>query len=243
MDRQRFSAIAHSRHQICCPISVARAQYVLGLLNLPTPANVVDFGCGKAEWLRLLADRHPIEGIGLDSNPGMLEAASDNCAAYPGISIQGQDAASFKPQDPLHLILCVGSSGIFSGYEGALAAFAKLLDSGNLLLIGEGFWNKDPDDDYLLATGIPREEMGNHYELIAKAQEAGFQEMYSIRGSPEEWDDYEGLYLFNVIDYLANHPEDPDAEAMFNRIDNWREAYLKWGRDTLGFGLSLFRRV
>jgi len=243
LDRQRFSAIAHTRHRICCPVSEERAKRILALLNLPSQASVVDFGCGKAEWLRLIADQHDIFGVGLDSNAGMLEAASENCANYPNISIQGQDASTFKSETTIDLIICVGASGIFGGYRGALEAFSKQLESGKTLLIGEGFWRKEPHPDYLLATGIPREEMESHFDNIAVAQEVGFQEMFSIQSTQEEWDEYEGLYLFNVIDYLANHPEASDAQHMFNRINNWREAYLKWGKDTMGFGLYLFRKV
>lgn len=242
MDNQRFSAIAHSRHGICCPISETRARFVLSLPELPELATVVDFGCGRAEWLRLLATQHAIQGIGIDSNPGMLEAATENCAGHSEISIQGQNAATFQPDSPIDLALCVGSSGVFGGYEGALSAFSTKLQPGSYLLIGEGYWKQEPHDDYLLATGIPREEMGDFPTLITKARDAGFQEMYSIQSSLEEWDEYEGLYLFNVMDYLGRNPGDPSAEAMFSRIDNWRQAYLKWGRDTLGFGLCLFRK-
>jgi hypothetical protein len=29
---------------------------------------------------------------------------------------------------------------------------------------------------------------------------------------------------------------------MLERIRRWRDAYLRWGRDTLGFGVYLFHR-
>ena len=41
--------------------------------------------------------------------------------------------------------------------------------------------------------------------------------------------------------HVRANPHDPDAQAMLERIRPWREAYLRWGRDTLGFGLYLFR--
>src|SRR5688572_2277255 len=140
MDRQRFSAIAHTRHKICCPISEERARNLIALLDLPPQPTVVDYGTGKAEWLRLLAEAHDIQGIGLDSNAALLEAASENCSEFPGISIQGQDAATYEPETTIDLALCVGSSGIFGGYKSTLEAFANILKPGKLLLIGEGFW-------------------------------------------------------------------------------------------------------
>ena len=42
--------------------------------------------------------------------------------------------------------------------------------------------------------------------------------------------------------YARNNPDDPDCPAMVTRIRRWRDAYLRWGRDTLGFGLYLFQK-
>ncbi|MDA1017867.1 MAG: hypothetical protein O3A00_25845 [Planctomycetota bacterium] len=59
--------------------------------------------------------------------------------------------------------------------------------------------------------------------------------------SQSEWDDYEDQYAQNVEEFVRANEHDPDAEAMLQRIRPWRDAYLRWGRDTLGFGLYLFR--
>ena len=34
----------------------------------------------------------------------------------------------------------------------------------------------------------------------------------------------------------------PMSAAMLERIRRWRDAYLRWGRDTLGFAVYLFYR-
>lgn len=242
MDRQRFSAIAHSRHRICCPVSEARARHLIDILSIQDSASVVDFGCGKAEWLRLIADRHNIQGIGLDSNPLLLEEASDTCAAYPGLSIQGGDASRFEPEMKIDLALCIGSTGIFGGFERTLSGLRPRLADGGLLLIGEGHWKQHPDPRYLEATGIPIDEMGTYAEVVGKAAALGYQELYSFASSEEEWDEYEGLYLYSTMDYLGQNPSDPDAPQIFDRISTWRSAYLKWGRSTLGFGVHLFKK-
>lgn len=243
MDQGRFSAIAHARHSICSPISQHKARRVIDLLGLPDGALVVDYGCGKGEWLKLIAERFPIEGIGLERSQAMVIAAGQNCQDIPAISIQGQDAGTFEPDSEVSLSICIGSTGIFGGLPGAIAHFGETLVKGNLLLIGEGFWDKEPHPEYLAATGIPRDEMGSFGEVVQLAQSHGFQEMYSIASSQEEWDDYEGLYLYNVIAFLKEHPEDPDGPAMLDRITKWRSSYLTWGRGTLGFGLFLFTKI
>jgi hypothetical protein len=50
------------------------------------------------------------------------------------------------------------------------------------------------------------------------------------------------LYNRAVVEYVASNPDDADAPALRERIQDWREAYQTWGRDTLGFGLYLFKK-
>ena len=49
--------------------------------------------------------------------------------------------------------------------------------------------------------------------------------------------------IFRSIErYAGEQPDDPDVPAMLKRIRRWRDAYLRWGRDTLGFAVYLFHR-
>ncbi len=41
----------------------------------------------------------------------------------------------------------------------------------------------------------------------------------------------------------AGAHDDPDAGAMAARIHGWHEAYLRWGRDTLGFGFYVLLKT
>ena len=40
---------------------------------------------------------------------------------------------------------------------------------------------------------------------------------------------------------LREHPDDPDLPEITRRVHASRETYLKWGRDTLGWAVYLFR--
>ena len=42
--------------------------------------------------------------------------------------------------------------------------------------------------------------------------------------------------------YVAEQPDDADGPAMLERVRRWRDGYLRWGRDTLGFGVYLYYR-
>jgi hypothetical protein len=50
------------------------------------------------------------------------------------------------------------------------------------------------------------------------------------------------MHHFKRIEYKAEaNPDDPALAARLMRGHQWREAYLRWGRSTMGFGLYLFR--
>jgi hypothetical protein len=84
--------------------------------------------------------------------------------------------------------------------------------------------------------------MTTHVETIAAGTEHGLEPRGAWVSSAADWDRYEDLYARTVETYIATHPEDPDGAAIGERIRRWRETYLRWGRDTLGFGLYLFGR-
>ena len=49
-------------------------------------------------------------------------------------------------------------------------------------------------------------------------------------------------HKFSAIAHRDHDYCNPIAPALLERIRRWRAAYLRWGRDTLGFGTYLFHR-
>jgi hypothetical protein len=80
-----------------------------------------------------------------------------------------------------------------------------------------------------------------HQATQAAGAAEGFALVMCSECSPAEWDAYEDEYAQNVEDYVSANANDPEAHAMLQRIGAWRDAYFRWGRETLGFGLYLFR--
>ena len=56
------------------------------------------------------------------------------------------------------------------------------------------------------------------------------------------WDHFEDTLQANHERYAAAHPEDDALQARVASKRQWLEAQRKWGRDTMGFALYLFRR-
>ena len=65
--------------------------------------------------------------------------------------------------------------------------------------------------------------------------------VHTFVSSQDDWDRYEGLQWYATAEYARAHPDDPDVAAVVARVEQAKAAYLRWGRDTLGWAIYLFR--
>jgi ubiquinone/menaquinone biosynthesis C-methylase UbiE len=245
MDRMRFSAIAHATHKFCNPVGETQITTVLGRLNLASDQHVIDIGCGKAELLVRLVDRYGCFGTGIDINQEFLREAAQRVemSRYPTrIELRkGTAKEMIEAAFQYDLSVCVGSSQCFGLYREALNALAAITLPEGLILMGEGYWRRHPDQVYLDFLGATEEELLTHSGNIEAGREAGLTPLYSCVSNENDWDAYEESYHANVLRYFDSHPMDPDRTAMLDRIASWNRHYRRYGRETLGFGLYLFQ--
>jgi len=247
MDHMRFSAIAHATHKFCNPIGEAQITTVLDRLGLDSNQRVIDIGCGKAELLIRLVDQYGCLGTGIDINEEFLREAAKRVGTsrYPTRIELRQGAAKETIEATLQydLSVCVGSSQCFGLYRDAINALVAITRPDGLILIGEGFWRRHPDQVYLDFLGATEEELLTHSGNIDAGREAGLMPLYSCASDENDWDVYEEAYHANVVRYFDSHPMDPDRAAMLERIASWNRHYRLYGRETLGFALYLFKKA
>ena len=242
--RLRVTTIAHADHLFLSPLSLSKADWLIDLLDLPSGASVLDVGCGKAAFLRRVLERYPTAaGIGIDINAGFLATAAAEAigeGVARRLTLQQRPAAEYLETSPrFDALLCSGASHALGGFDGVTAAASRILNRAGVLLLGEGFWRQLPAPDYLSVLGATIEEMTDHAGNVARLRRAGFDVLAAAAASADEWDVYEGLYCRAQIRWARAHPEDPFASEMLVKASRWHDAYLRWGRDTLGFGWYL----
>lgn len=247
MDPLRFTTVAHATHRLCNPVDPVLLAGVLDGLGLAAGARALDIGCGKASLLVDLAARHGVRGVGVDLNPAFLDEGRALAAAAGvagSVALVALPASRFvAPAGSFDLGVCLGSTHALGGYAPTLRALAGWVRAGGRVLVGQGYWKRPPDAAYLARLGAAPEELTDHEGTIAAGAGAGLEPVGAWVSSPADWDRYEDRYAETVERFVAEHPSDPDAPAMRERIGRWRETYLRWGRETLGFGLYLFRRA
>ena len=246
MDHMRFSTIAHRAHVHCNPLDPEVLDQVIDLLELVPGRRVLDVGCGKATLLVRIAERHQVLGTGVDINPAFLAEGRANAQRHgvaSRIELLEMDASRIACEPAsFDAGVCIGSTHAFGTYRDAFRELARFVRPGGNVLVGEGCWKRDPDPEYLHRLGATADEMTTHEGMQAAGSRQGLEPRGAWLSSDRDWDRYEDLYARTVETWVATHPDDPDAPAMRERIRQWRETYARWGRDTLGFGLYLFRR-
>jgi cyclopropane fatty-acyl-phospholipid synthase-like methyltransferase len=214
-------------------------------LGLRTGSGILDIGCGRGHLLYLILSHYNVGGVGIDSSAYAIAEAERSTAAFVAAGRLTLVERAFEKNDyeaaSFDLIACIGSTHAAGGYRGVLKTARRLLRAGGMLLVGEGYWKRPPSAEYLAFLQATADEHGTHQDNQTTGADEGFELLTCSECSQEEWDAYEEQYALNVEAYVHANPHDPEADAMLQRIRPWREAYLSWGRDTLGFGLYLFR--
>ena len=234
------------------PLGSAKADRLVELLPLAAGGRVLDAGCGGGEFLLRVVDKHAVEGVGVDRDPRCIQTAreraesrglANRCAFH-----EAEMGAFTAPPGSFEAAICLGSTHAFgageAAYPNTLARMRELVRPGGHLLVGEGFWRREPAAEYLALLGDPVGVYRDHAENIAK--ERGWQAVYAAVSSDDEWDDFEWSHQMRLQREAAADPANPANPAWPARLARaraWREGYLRWGRSTLGFGFYLFRKA
>ncbi len=247
MDMWKYFGITHTDHTVMNPMSLAKTEELIDLLRLPAGGRVLDVACGKAEFLCLVMERYEVTGTGLDLSPFTFEEARKNVAARKlsdRIELLNMDGGKYQPEEQasLDMASCIGGSWVYQGHRGTLEALSKMVRPGGLVLVGEPFWKINPDPEYLRQTEQEAESYGSHSSNVQTGVDLGLTFLYSIVSAEDDWDRYEGLQSQAAERYAAAHPDDPDVEALLATMRKNRDAYLRWGRDCLGWALYLFSK-
>lgn len=246
MDRWKYFDIIHRDHLFWNPLDEAKVGEIIELLRLAAAARVLDIACGRGEFLFRVLERWGASGVGVDRSPFCAAGARERAAAR-GLAarveiVEGDGAEYDAPPASFDLASCLGASWIWGGHAGTLEALARQVRPGGLVLAGEPFWRSGPSPGYLAATGYAGDMFGSHHGNVQAGIGLGLQFLYSVVSSADDFDRYEGLQWYAAEHYAVEHPADPDLPEILGRVAKYRDAYLQWGRDELGWALYLFRK-
>jgi SAM-dependent methyltransferase len=247
MDIWKYYDITHKKHSDLNPMSKDKLEKLFLLLDLMPNSRVLDIGCGKGESLIRLVEFFNISGVGVDLSPYHSRDCKENInkrVSSSDIKILEMDGAKYKPDanEAYDLSMCLGASWIYNGFKGTIEALRKMTKPEGLIIVGEPYWLKEPDDEYLKMSGIKKKEFNSHYKNIDVGEKEGLYCVYTLVSNHDDWDHYETLQWLATMDYITDFPDDQDNPELLKRIKKAKMEYLLYGRDTIGWAIYVFKR-
>ncbi|MCY0954640.1 SAM-dependent methyltransferase [Streptomyces sp. H27-S2] len=235
MNREQISRLAHAGHPIKAPLD---DDSVRRLLEHGVPRGderVLDLGCGGAEWLLRTLTAHPrVRAEGVDISEEDLRQARE-AATRLGVGarleLHHREAADFRSPQPFDLVLSVGATHAFGGLLPTLAAARRHLAPGGRVMIGEGFWEREPSREAV-------EMLGDFTDLantVDRVVADGWTPVHGHVSTRRELDDYEWACWGSLASWALDHPEHPDAAQVRETAAARRTEWLRVYRDTWGF--------
>lgn len=246
MNRDRLSAIAHREHPVAAPLSDHNVDALIARVANRRPQTVLDIGCGSGQWLvRLLEHVPDARGVGVDLSPDAVDAARA-LAADRGVAdrveLRCQDAAGIGDEH-YDALLCVGSAHALGGLRATLASMHRWATSDAVALVGDGFWQRPPDQATLEGLHARPDEFPSYAGLVGLVEAGGWAPMHVHVSDLQEWDDYEWSWVSTLSRWARQHPADPDAGDAAALARQHRDQWLDGYRETLGFAVVLAERL
>jgi SAM-dependent methyltransferase len=234
-------AVAERDHDIQNPTSPEKIRLLGERLRLTAESHVLDIACGKGVPAVLLASTFGCRITGVER---AAEFAADARArvAEAGlndrIEIIERDAWELELEAGRYdVAMCLGASFIWDGLAGTLSALAPAARHRGHVVVGEPYWRRWP-----LPGGI---DDGGYVRLDETARRfaaAGLRLHTLIDASHDDWDRYETLHWRAVEEWLEENPDDPDAPEFRRLHERYRDDYLGWQRELLGWAIFAARR-
>jgi SAM-dependent methyltransferase len=244
--------ITHADHPIAAPLAEASVRKLLAraLCERPDTAGpgprVLDLGCGAGAWLlRALATGPGVRAVGVDTSVEVL-ARAERAAVRLGVAdrleLHAMDAREYADAGPFDVVLCVGATHAFGGPLPALEAARERLAPGGRVLIGEGFWERAPDETALRALGgADRDDYADLASTVDRITAGGWTPVYGHTSTLEEWDDYEWSWTGSLSGWALDHPGHHSAAEARTTAAGHRAGWLRGYRGVLGFVTLLLR--
>ena len=240
-----FHEIAETYHRILNPFTEDQLMLLGEICHLNPSIKLLDLACGKAEMLCRWAQKYGIHGTGVDISSVFLESAKNRANELnvsDNLTFIQDDAGNYSPAAHVYdIVSCIGATWIGNGLTGTIELMKPAVTPNGLLLIGEPYWIDTPPESAYEALGVKPNDYATLDITLDRLESSGLKLVEMVLANHYGWDRYEAPRWMAIDDFLRNNPNDPDASALNEWINNNRRAYLKYGRRYLGWGVFVLR--
>jgi SAM-dependent methyltransferase len=237
-------AVIESRHDLQNPISPEKIRLLGELLELGPGSRVLDMASGRGGPALILAESFGCSLTCVEQAEEFVVAARERvreAGVQELVEVIHADAGGFcPPPESYDAALCLGASFVWDGLPGTLAALTPAVRADGFVAVGEPYWRTWPlPPEFELEPG---EDFLTLAETVERFEAGGSKLVGLIASSLDDWDRYESLHWLTLDEWLHEHPDAPEA-AEFRRLGAYfRERYVRWTRDLLGWAILVGRK-
>jgi precorrin-6B methylase 2 len=237
-------AVIESRHELQNPTSPEKIRLLGSYLGLGPGSQVLDLAAGRGGPALALASSYGCRITCIEQASEFASAARDRIAEAgltQLIEVVEADARDFGVEPERYdAVLCLGASFVWGGLDGALSAMTPSACRGGFVVIGEPYWRRWPlPEDCELEPG---EDFVTLAETVERLEAANLELVGLLASTVDDWDRYESLHWLTLENWLRENPDDPDAAAFREQGRRYRERYLLWQREFLGWAIFVGRK-
>jgi SAM-dependent methyltransferase len=243
----RFHEIAETNHHILNPFTHEKLMLLGEICRLEAGMRQLDLACGKGEMLCQWARRWGTYGVGVDISKVFLVAAQQRrieLGVQANVQFVEADAGTYIAQNPdFDIVSCIGATWIGNGLVGTLRLMQQVLKNDGLLLVGEPYWIETPPDAAYESAGVGKDDFTSLVGTLERIENAGFELVEMVLADPNSWDRYCAAQWWTLHHWLRENPDDGDAPAFREILNNSRRDYLEYGRRYLGWGVFVLKQA
>jgi SAM-dependent methyltransferase len=236
-------AVVEAEHEIQNPTSPEKIRLLGERLGLGPESHVLDIASGRGGPALILGREFGCRLTCVERSPEFVAAARERVAAAgleERIELVEADAATFE-LGRYDAALCLGATFVYGGLAPTLECLSA---AAPLVAVGEPYWRIWPPPPEAAQEEQPvlaQDEFLPLRETVERAQSTGVQVVSLIASSEDDWDRYDSLHWQTLDRWLAANPEHPQAEEFRARGAAYRDRYLRWQRDSLGWAILVCR--
>ena len=194
--------------------------------------------------LRALQAHDRVTAVGLDISGEGFDRAREismQLGVAGRLELHCQDATEYVSAPKADVVLSVGAAYAFGGLLPTLNAARQHLAEGGAVLLGDCFWEREPDAATLEELGVGPQEFADLPTTVARVVADGWTPVYGHISTLDEWDEYEWCWTGTLAQWALDHPEHRDSEQALTASATHRTGWLNGYREHLGFVVLLLR--